>query len=1088
MISINSSSEVDIVLEILRQSQSIRTNIQNKEDNKALGTKESYEGVSYDRGASLRRADNKEKAGVLSKKHHNNQQRKQDNNVKTRAMIEGLLSKMTAQDYQKLSEEGFKPEDLTIEALSFAVQLIKDYSSNTSNSNKVADEERIEKKDSAKVSEDIIKKRMEAENLPVNKDSIDRVLTALKLSEDIAQIDRKDVLYLLDNELAPTVENLYKAKYSSQGNEAAISLSDDEWKELIPKVNEIIGEIDTIAKDELLDDAKWIIENNAPLTKENIRLLTGIKELKDNYSKDMIFNRILKGIKEGLLPADVNLIELEGLNNKSAGQYTLSTDGTDIKQLIEDIHGITEGDIISVVQAKDELTIKDLVDIREDDLTDRQTAEKLTNDKQLKLITAKRQLEEIRLKMTLEAANRLEKKGFSIETEALERVIERLRIEEEIYYKELYNQALLESEASSHRLLQLTSENINELKVMPSYVLGRTISNRANQTIPDLLAAGRSLILELDKAKDAYETLFTVPKAEYGDSIKKAFSNMGSLMEDMGIGNTEYNQRAIRILGYNRMDITEDSINQIKSYDIGVNYLLENLNPGIAIQIIKDGVNPLDVPIDELNSRIEKMKEEGYSSLDKYSSFLYKIEKQKGISEEERKTYIGIYRLLYQIEKSDGAALGALIKANQRVTLNNLLTALNTNKKGAMDYKIDDGFGSLQELSFKRESISDQLSAVFNDKNHESSVKSEVIYNNDSHEVLAKGSNLYSELSAQNEIQGGIIKELLNSLTPGKLHQLHTSIQNQEAAWETLGNMSTEQLLEHIRNMQRIPEENQAYYHERLRELQEVYKNSDQSIRFLDDYKLPCTTTNLVMTEQLLSNSKTVFKKLFGDTQNKEDEKDNILQNSLKIKLDLTDKLIDNNTMTEAYEQLEQEMRAVIDEEAAKDNISLDNLNQLRSMGMQMHFLSNLAKREFYQIPLEASGKITNINLTIIRGKSSSGRVTVTLISESLGSIRAEASLKENKLSGYIACDSVGGLKIIEAQMEPLRLVAQEEGIAIKHMNFCLQQASDMFYSQQRAWDPEGEKNPDTERVLYRVAKAMIQMIRSAEESDSAVA
>ena len=52
-----------------------------------------------------------------------------------------------------------------------------------------------------------------------------------------------------------------------------------------------------------------------------------------------------------------------------------------------------------------------------------------------------------------------------------------------------------------------------------------------------------------------YEALFTIPRAEYGDSIRKAFSNMYSLMEEMGIENTEYNQRAIRILGYNRMVI-----------------------------------------------------------------------------------------------------------------------------------------------------------------------------------------------------------------------------------------------------------------------------------------------------------------------------------------------------------------------------------------------------------------------------------------------------------------------------------------------------------------------------------------------------
>ena len=155
---------------------------------------------------------------------------------------------------------------------------------------------------------------------------------------------------------------------------------------------------------------------------------------------------------------------------------------------------------------------------------------------------------------------------------------------------------------------------------------------------------------------------------------------------------------------------------------------------------------------------------------------------------------------------------------------------------------------------------------------------------------------------------------------------------------------------------------------------------------------------------------------------------------------------------------------------------------------MEMHFLTNLAKHEFYQIPIEASGKITNVNLTIIRGKASGGKVAVTLLSEKLGNIKAEASLKENKLSGYIACDHIGSLKILENLTEPLELVAQEENIFIKQLNFCLQQASDSIYSHQNSWDSEGDKSPETERVLYRLAKAMIHMVRSAEEVDSAVA
>ena len=1016
----NADKGVDILLEILGQSQAIRSNLQNKENN-ALDTEEVNNAPTYNQRASLKSTDT-DKDIILSRKERQyNQQKNEEDISKTKSMIECILNRMTEQDYKKLSEEGYKPEELTVEALSFALQVVKNYEeSDKGVEEKVLSKNNKLKEDSKNISEDEIKRRVKDENLPINDNIVERIKGALKLSEEIPQMDKRDMLYIFKKGLTPSIENLYKASYSNQSNETIVKLSDNQWKELIPQVYEIVEGTEAVADNELLEDARWLIENNIPLTKDNISLLTGLEDLTKRYSKGMIFDKIIKGMKEGALPEKAILIEKE---------------------------------------------------------------------QQARVLTAKRQMEETRLKMTLEATMRLENKGIHMETKALESIVERLRADEEISYKELYSMLVAESEESSFNLLQLASESVEELKAMPIQVLGRTLSQRINQTVPDLLAWGRSILRELDKAKEAYEELFTMPRAEYGDSIKKAFSNAVSLMEEMGIDNTEYNQRAIRILGYNKMEITKESIEQVKAYDLSVNYLIENLNPGVAIQIIKDGVSPMDIPIDELNSRIEKLKEQGYSSLDKYSSYLYRLEKEEGISETERKAFIGIYRLLYQIDKSDGAALGAVIKSDQEVTLNHLLTALRTKNKGKMDFKVDDDFGVLQELSFLKETISDQLGAVFHNGDQK-----EMMNYTDTNSAQTPNQN-----DIQKEIQNAIVKELLNNLTPQRLHELHNSIQSMAykadgespaslSIWETIKDMPMEEMLQQIKNIPTNPSENQAFYHEKLKELQKVYSNSDSSIRFLKDFQLPTTTSNLLMAGQILNNSGTVFKRLFGLIQDKEDESHKKLQNSLKKKLELSDTIVDNESMTNTYEQLEQEVKTVIENEALKEHIDFNELTRLKAMGMQMSFLRNLAKREFYQIPLEASGKITNINLTIIRGKEAGGKVTVTLLSERLGSIRAEASLKDSKLSGYIACDYIGSLKILESQTEPLISVAEEEDISIKQLNFCLQQAPNTIYTYQNSPDIEGDKSPETERILYRLAKAMIHMVRLAEEADSAVA
>ena len=117
----------------------------------------------------------------MSRKGHHNSQRKKDEAYhKKKSQLEGILNRMTAQDYKKLSEEGFKPEDLTIDALTFAVQLIKDYTGNAGNKEKVLNKKNDQEKDSDKDLEDRIKKRMEDENLPISKDYIERIKRALK--------------------------------------------------------------------------------------------------------------------------------------------------------------------------------------------------------------------------------------------------------------------------------------------------------------------------------------------------------------------------------------------------------------------------------------------------------------------------------------------------------------------------------------------------------------------------------------------------------------------------------------------------------------------------------------------------------------------------------------------------------------------------------------------------------------------------------------------------------------------------------------------------------------------------------------------
>ena len=116
-------------------------------------------------------------------------------------------------------------------------------------------------------------------------------------------------------------------------------------------------------------------------------------------------------------------------------------------------------------------------------------------------------MEEIRLKMTADAALRLEKKGIRINYQPLERLVEELRDLEKNHYKEILEEAEVETSDNNIGILKETSYMVEELRSMPEFILGKTIEKASQHTIKTLY--------------DAYENLKTVPSPEYGIQFKR---------------------------------------------------------------------------------------------------------------------------------------------------------------------------------------------------------------------------------------------------------------------------------------------------------------------------------------------------------------------------------------------------------------------------------------------------------------------------------------------------------------------------------------------------------------------------------------
>lgn len=942
--------------------------------------------------------------------------------------LEEIASKMTEQDIKLLEEAGFSVNHLPVERLYVELNRIKsEYNDKLYNPIYLT---------ASSGSQDQIARRLAAENFPVTDETIKQVSTALAISDAITQIDDKTVKALIANEQEPSIGNIYRAYYGGDGTKTKNQhLSPEAWKDILPQVEEVIKSAGYEVNEVNLEDAKWLVENDLPLTNENFSLRKELKYIKDNISRDQIFDHIIESMRKGEAPLEAT-IEI-GL-------------GESYEHIMEDLASIEDRDIDRAVNHKVDLTIKNIITHKEES----QDNEIEANQNPIESIIARRQLEEIRLKMTKEVALSLEKKGIHIETTQLEQVVNALRELEENYYKDLLAYSDVEPSKENVSLVKETALHVQWIKQIPSYVLGETLYEKMTINLENLLEKGNGIQAKLLQAGEAYETLMTVPNREYGDSIQKAFGNMAPLLDELDIENTPLNQRAVRILAYNNMDISKDNVMSIKSYDLELRTMIDNLHPAVTAQMIREELNPLEMPIPELSRTISRIKEEnGISSAEKFSTYLRKLDKTEGLSEEERKAYIGIYRLLHQIEKSDGAAIGSVINAGQELTLDHLLTAIRTGHKGRIDAKVDDDFGMLESIEGNEESREYMNMMLKHIKENASPEKLQNIQKNLSNNLGLEGQEGNANLNTSDDI------------------------------WEAIGKLPIEKIFEAISNEVSMTEVDKEVYYDRIRELRTTQKNSDQAIRFLNELKLPCSSTNINMANHILSNGETPIKKFLNIKENKVKKSENP-ENPIKESGDLSDTLIDKSSMTEVYDEIARKANADLEYLMKSEVINTKLLNQGISIANVMTFLKTLADREFYRIPIETENGVTNMNLTIIRGDTDSGKVGVTIWSEALGNIKAEISIKDDKLQGYISCDDRNVLAHIKDNSTVLKDVVEDSGLRNVKIDYIIHNKGN-FNSNYQGIDNgnKGEESSDTEKTLYRLARAIIRTILAAENS-----
>ena len=963
-----------------------------------------------------------------------------------KAQMAVLAETTSPEDYKKMQEEGFSLDDTTSNKIvtvtdKIKAQLAKAGVDISAFGDDLDFEQLAQITGSPELAAQIADSLREAD-LPLTDDNFKQIAETVDMADSLSPLDDGAVKYLIDNQLEPTVQNIYFARHSASAGYMPAEQQD--ISSFLPQVKNVIASAGLEVNDDTIATSKWMLENDIPLTKENLTYAQALRQTELTTGAEDVAALAAEAVSEGKSAQDA--VILSGYTWMEQAQNAVDT-----------VENATDEDLVYIVEKGLPLTLDSLREAAANRVSEStvQDADGNYTQKGQQLLTAHRQLEEIRLAMTAKANYRLLKQGISIDTEPLVKLVEQLKDQENEYYRNLLMSEGVDATKEQVELFGEVDKKVTDMRYVPAYVLG--MKDADVSTINGVHEAGTELKTSFEKASRQYETLMTAPRADLGDSIQKAFRNVDDILNDLGMELTDENRRAVRILGYNSIDITQDSVLTMKAADEEVQRVFKNMTPAVVTQMIKRGINPLEMDFTSLNQEAESIKSEELGGEDnrKFSEYLWKMEQNHKISEEERSSYIGIYRLIRQVENTDGAAIGALIQQGAPITMKNLLTAVRSEKRSSkMDYSVDYNFKGVSGTS-KGSSITDQIEAAY---------------------------------------QNNCLKDASELLTPERAKVLF----EQDMEWE---NMTPEELKAVLTQAGEQADEssiNADYAKEQLAQLEQA-ANADESIyRILDKYDIPNTVSNVLAMESMLNQRNQMFRKIFGSSTADHNGDDQVDAEDLEaIKQELLEEfgeaVSEPADMAVAQEKLGELAENVMKTMINSDHVTSLDVRDMKMLSAQLSVNSILAKEEQYAVPVMVNDELMNVSVKIVRGVDKKGIVDIMMESELRGKIAATFQAKEDGIHGLIATDSEETAELFKGQTQDLSDLLGGENDDVTELHCAHIPDLDLNHFSMGAFgvdakeetqlsDSQKAENRDTYRVqtsrLYGIAEHFIKAVK----------
>lgn len=959
-----------------------------------------------------------------------------------------MSNSMSDEDYEQLIKEGYKPGETSIETTVTVTDEIKAKLAQSGviveGYNDDLSDEVLQEITGSESAANAIKKAFREADIPMTAKNVQSAAEALQLAGEIPEITDGMCDYLLRNGIDPTIDHLYRVRFS--GAEVSENMggyySDDiggymtkqssefDWKSMEVRLSQTIERAGLPVNDETLKKAQWLVKSGILFNETNIKFLNDLKGLQMPMAEEDVAKCIANAIADGREAKEAYL------NNTSSKL-------TEAVQAYEDVQSFSFEAVKVVVEGGKSLNIKELRvamqsiriegSVSEDgvnlsveavsSMTNLTAANVAEGDENPDLVKAMRILEETRLAMTIENNYRLMKLGYNIETTELSQLVEDLKAVEAQRQNTLFPK---DAEAAQKATLwQATNDKLVTLAFMPAATVGKIVQTEGVHTLSSVHDMGEAMRQDYLKAGEQYELLGTEVRADLGDSIKKAFNNVDDILQDLKFDINDTNRRAVRILGYNSMEVTVSNIESVRDADAGLQRIMNKMTPASTLQLIRDGINPLETDLTTLENQLDAYETTIEQTAEKYSKFLFKLEKNHEITPEERESYIGIYRLLHQIEKADGALVGNVLSQGAEMTFKNLLSAIRSGKSTGMDYSIDDSFGNLAKTAGYEFNISDQILKGFE-----------------------------SAVIGSDEVNAEVLAEDL-----GELREILTG-DNSDAVEELMyyGQEVTPDNIQSMQMLLKAPDTLQGAW--------SIFQNVAE-----DGYRSGKSRKN---TGEGLKESISQLQGADGKSRIAEGE----ISALEEAVFALQDAFTDQESVTESYAELLKQTESLMEESMMNDEIGRIDIKSMTSAYKQLSFTGNLMREENYEIPAYINGKLQGIRVKIVHKGENDGNVIATLSTEKYGNIVAQFRLTEEKVQGYIACDSEEGTEALKAdgRFEGKLAEAGKEAGDIRYL-YSEKLDGTFLY---RRHDKSVEDGGST-RDLYETAKLFILSMQDTE-------